>query len=69
MAKAMAETSKTRTKRERARTGLQEDALVRANGKGKFKGKDKVKGNSKDKGKKKNKAKIRTRAGGGATEG
>ena len=52
----MAKTSKARTRRARERTGLQDNPLVKANGKGNFMGK-KGKGNSKGKGKEKNKDK------------
>ena len=57
MVKVIAKTSKARTRRARERTGLQDNPLVRANGKGKFLGKEKGKGNSKGKGKEKNKGK------------
>ena len=53
----MAKTSKARTRRARERTELQDNPLVRANGKGNFMGKEKGKGNSKGKGKEKNKDK------------
>ena len=66
MAKAMAKTSKARTRRARAKTGLKDDALVRASDKGKFKGKDKGKGNGKEKEKKRTRIKVRTSAGGRA---
>ena len=65
MAKAIAKTSKARTRRARVKTGLKDDALVRASDKGKFKGKDKGKA-VRTKIKKRTRAKVRTRAGGRA---
>ena len=68
MAKAVAKTSKARTRRERARTGLYEDALVKASSRVRIRARVRVKATARRKVRKRTRAKVRTRIGGRAPE-